>query len=72
MLLQDMKKAFDSVPLKSLELALKRIKIPWKTRRYIMNLFYKRRLKIITMHGLTKEIVAGDRIDQEEVISSLI
>src|SRR4029078_1677085 len=30
-LLQDMKKAFDSVPLKSLELALQRVNIPRKT-----------------------------------------
>ena len=38
-LLQDMKKAFDSVPLESLEWALKRVKIPQKTREYIINLF---------------------------------
>ena len=37
-----------------------------------MNLFHERRLKIITAHGLTEEIVAGDGIDQGEVISPLI
>jgi hypothetical protein len=71
-LLQDMKKAFDSVSLESLELALQRVKIPRKTIEYILNLFHKRQLKIITAYGLTEEIVAGDGIDQGEVISPLI
>src|SRR6185436_5989810 len=71
-LLQDMKKAFDSVPLESLEQAFKRVKIPQKTREYIINLFCKRQLKIITAYGLTEEITAGDSIDQGEVISPLI
>src|ERR1043165_2815158 len=71
-LLQDMKKAFDSVPLESLEWALRRVKIPQKTRKYIINLFCKQQLKIITAYGLTEEITAGDGIDQGEVISPLI
>src|SRR6185436_5812266 len=71
-LLQDMKKAFDSVPLESLEWALKRIKVLQKTREYIINLFDKRQLKVITAYGLTEKITAGDGIDQEEVISPLI
>src|SRR4029078_13069147 len=45
-LLQDIKKAFDSVLLKSLEWVLKRVKIPQKTRKYITNLFHKWQLKI--------------------------
>ena len=71
-LLQDIKKAFDSVLLESLEWALKRVKIPQKTRKYITNLFHKRQLKVITAYGLTEEITAGDGIDQGEVISLLI
>jgi hypothetical protein len=71
-LLQDMKKAFDSVPLESLELALQRVKIPKRTIKYILNLFHKRQLKIITAYGLTEEITAGDGIDQGEVISPLL
>jgi len=71
-LLQDMKKAFDSVSLESLEWALKRVKIPQKIRKYIINLFCKQQLKIITAYGLTEEITAGDGIDQSEVISPLI
>src|SRR6185295_3848456 len=71
-LLQDMKKAFDSVSLESLEWALKRVKIPQRTNKYIINLFCKRQLKIIIAYGLTEEITAGDGIDQGEVILSLI
>ena len=58
-----MKKAFNLVSLKSLRLALQRVKIPEKMIKYILNLFHKRQLKIITAYGLTKEIVAGDGID---------
>src|SRR6185295_15584318 len=71
-LLQDMKKAFDSVPLESLKLALRRVKIPEKITKYILNLFHRRQLRIITAYGLTEEITAGDGIDQGEVISPLI
>ena len=71
-LLQDMKNAFDSVSLESLEWAFKRVKILQKTRKYIINLFCKQQLKIITAYGLTEEITAGDGIDQGEVISPLI
>jgi len=71
-LLQDMKKAFDSVPLESLKLALQRIKIPENTIKYILNLFYKRQLRIITAYSLLEKIIAGDSIDQDEVISPLV
>ena len=70
--MQDIKKAFDSVSLESLELVLQRVKIPKKTIEYILNLFHKRQLRIITAYGLTEEIVAGDEIDQDEVILPLI
>src|ERR1043165_5423884 len=71
-LLQNIRKAFDSVPLESLELALQRVKVPKRTIEYILNLFHKRQLRIITAYGLTEEITAGDGIDQGEVISPLI
>ena len=58
-----MKKAFDSVPLKSLDLALQRVKIPKKTIKYILNLFYKRQLRIIIAYSLLEEIIAEDGID---------
>ena len=67
-----MKKAFDSVSLESLEIVLRKLKIPEKIVKYIINLSYKRQLKIITAYGLTEEIKAGDGIDQGEVISPLL
>ncbi|CAG8855547.1 44159_t:CDS:2, partial [Gigaspora margarita] len=43
-----------------------------KIMKYILSLFHERRLRIITAHGLMEEIIAGDGIDQGEVISLLI
>ncbi|CAG8613510.1 45365_t:CDS:2 [Gigaspora margarita] len=60
-----MKNAFDSVPLEGLELALRRVKLSEHTIKYVLNLFYKRQLKIITVYSLTEEIIAGNGIDQE-------
>src|SRR5260363_327953 len=40
-LFQDMQKAFDSVSMSSLELALKRIKMPENLCKYILNLYQK-------------------------------
>ena len=71
-MLQDMKKAFDSVSLESLKLALQRIKIPVLGQSFIIDLFNKRQTRIIIALGLTEAIIAGDRIEQGEVISPLI
>ena len=58
-----MKKAFNSVLLESLEWALRRVKVPQRTIKYIINLFCKCQLKVITAYGLTEEITAEDDID---------
>src|SRR5437868_7456118 len=71
-LFQDMKKAFDSVSLKMMEKALKRIKIPDMITKFLINLYNKRKIKVITEYGLTKEFEAGDGLDQGEVISLLM
>ena len=71
-MLQDMKKAFDSVSLDSLKLALQRIKIPVLGQSFILDLFDKKQTRIITALGLIEAITAGDRIEQGEVISPLI
>ena len=67
-----MKKAFDSVSLESLKLALQRIKIPVLGQSFIIDLFDKRQTRIITAVGLTEVITAGDRIEQGKEISPLI
>ena len=71
-MLQDMKKAFDSVNLDLLKLTLQRIKIPVLGQSFILDLFDKRQTRIITALGLTEAITAGDGIEQGEVISPLI
>src|SRR5205085_4534429 len=71
-MLQDMKKAFNSVSLESLKLALQRIKIPVLGQSFIIDLFDKRQTRIITALGLTEAITASDGIEQGEVISPLI
>ncbi|GBC38549.1 RNA-directed DNA polymerase from mobile element jockey-like [Rhizophagus irregularis DAOM 181602=DAOM 197198] len=70
--LQDMAKAFDSVGMVPLEIALKRIKCPPPLISFIINLFKNRKLRIITAYGLSKSFQAGDGIDQGETISPLI
>ena len=72
LMLQDMKKAFDSVSLRSLELAIQRIKVPRIGKKFIMALFNKRQTRIITAIGLIEPITAEDRIEQGEVISPLV
>jgi exonuclease III len=71
-LLQDIKKAFDSVSMKSIELALIRIKVPENLIRFIIEIFNGRQAQVITKYGLTKGFQAEDGIDQGEVISPLI
>src|SRR5260364_111862 len=67
-----MKKAFDSVSLEMLNLALRRIKILEILQKFIINLFINRRMRIITHFGLTEKFCVGDSIDQGEVISPLV
>src|SRR5690242_5075248 len=72
LLFQDMKKAFNSVNIEMLELALERIKLPQATRKFILQLYYRREMEVITNVGNTKAFVAKDGIDQGEVISPLV
>ena len=62
-LFQDMKKAFDSVSLKMLEKALERIKIPASTKKFLLNLFNSKRIKVITSFGLIQKFIAEDSLD---------
>jgi len=72
LLFQDMKKAFDSVSLVMLEKSMRRIRLPGTVINFVINLFSKRRMQVITDYGLTEEFVAEDGIDQGEVISPLV
>ena len=67
-----MKKAFDSVSLEALTWAMERIKISEGAIRFVLNLYNKREIAIITKYGNTDSFIAEDGIDQGEVISPLI
>jgi hypothetical protein len=67
-----MAKAFDSVGMIPLRRALERIKLPISATNFIINLFNKRKMRVITAYGLSDSFKAGDRINQGEVISPLI
>ena len=70
-LFQDMYKVFDSVGLEMLKKSLERIKLPKNTTKFILSLFEKRKIKVITSFGLIEEFKAEDSLDQGEVISPL-
>ncbi|GES99530.1 RNA-directed DNA polymerase from mobile element jockey-like [Rhizophagus clarus] len=69
---QDLKKAYDSLPLAGLRMALLRIDIPTNIVNWIIDLFKHRSMRIITEFGLTNRITAGDGIDQGDAISPLL
>ena len=52
-----------------MEKVLKRIKISNKTIKFIINFFQNRTLKAIIKHELIKEIIAGDGLNQEKMIT---
>ena len=69
---QDMKKAYDSVSLESLRLALRRIEVPETLTNWIIELFNKRQMRVITDYGLSPFFMAGDGLDQGDSISPLM
>ncbi|GBC15710.2 hypothetical protein RIR_jg14016.t1 [Rhizophagus irregularis DAOM 181602=DAOM 197198] len=69
---QDISKAFDSMDLNMLKLALDRLHIPALLVRFILNLFTRRNNKIITCHGDTAAYRVRVGIDQGEIISPLL
>src|SRR6266542_4302308 len=71
-LFQDRARAFDSVGMVPLEKALRRIRCPERFITFIINLFSKRSLSIITHYSPTPPFEAGDGIDQGEVMSPLL
>ena len=64
-----MKKAFDSVSLEMMKKALERIKVPDSIIKFLLNLYNKRKIRVITEYGLTREFEVEDRLDQGEVVS---
>ena len=71
-LFQDMHNAFDSVSLKILKNVLTRIKLSDIIINFILSLYEKQKIKVVTSFGLTSEFEAENRIDQGEVIFPLV
>jgi len=71
-LLQDIKKAFDSVSITGLRRALNRIQIQGNLEKLLIEIYEKREVRVITKNGLSEGFQAQDGINQGEVISPLI
>src|SRR5271170_537265 len=67
-----MSKAYDSVNIEMLNLALQRIKIPSFITTIILNLFNNRNNSVITPYGNTTEYSVEDGINQGDTISPLL
>src|SRR2546429_4814327 len=70
--LQDILKAFDSIDINMLELAMQRLKIPQGFIKLTLNLFNNRSNRVITTNGLSDPYKVKISIDQGEVISPLL
>ena len=67
-----MSKAYDSVNLDLLKLALERIQIPFQLCNIIINLLTNRTNRVITNLGLTESYDINNGIDQGETITPLL
>ncbi|GBC01887.1 hypothetical protein RclHR1_04370008 [Rhizophagus clarus] len=70
--LQDISKAFDSISLDFLDLALKRISLPSHMVNCIVNLFKGRTVQVATAFGPSPSFQAEDGIDQGDSLSPLL
>ncbi|KAF0420588.1 reverse transcriptase [Gigaspora margarita] len=71
-LLQDIRKAFNSVSIISIKKALGRFQVPRKIAAFILELYSKRNIKVITKYGMTEGFEAKEEIDKGEIISLLV
>ena len=69
--LQDMKRAFDSVSWEMLQKAMRRIRIPEEYITLYRNIYTKRSNRVLTAFGVTKSYEVGDGLDQGGVESPL-
>src|SRR5213075_2158847 len=67
-----MSKAYDTVHIPLLKLALQRIKIPSKIINLIVNIFTDRTNKVILNSSYTESYSVQDGIDQGETIAPLL
>src|SRR5438034_4459658 len=67
-----MRKAYDSISLEGLRLALNRIALPAQFVSWIIELFTNRQMNVIMNFGLSPTLIAKDGIDQGDAISPLL
>jgi hypothetical protein len=67
-----MKKCYDSVSLKSLEIALKRVALPECFIQWLLSIFHERQMSVITTKGLSPQFIGLNGIDQGDAISPLL
>src|SRR5437016_6071667 len=67
-----MQKAYDTISLEGLRLALDQIALPTQFVSWIIELFTNRNMNIITNFGLSPTLTAKDGIDQGDAISPLL
>jgi len=72
LLSQDMSKAYDSVHIPLLKIALQRLKIPDKIVTLITEIFTNRSNYVITNFGNTEKYPVHDGVDQGETIAPLL
>ncbi|GBB93419.1 hypothetical protein RclHR1_21690001 [Rhizophagus clarus] len=71
-MLQDISKAFDSISLEFLSLALKHINLPPNAIFCIINLFRDRQIQVATAFGSSPIFQAEDGINQRDSLSPLL
>ena len=62
---QDIRKAFNSVSMIALELAIRRIQFSEKLIKFIKYLYKDHKIKVITNKNLIRFFITRDRIDKE-------
>ena len=65
-----MRKAFDSVSIYALELFIRKIKLPENLITFIKQLYQDCEIRMITDEGSIDFLIASNRIDQGEVLST--
>lgn len=69
---QDISKAFDSISMTGLKIALQRLSLPNRLIDLVIRIFTNRNAQILTAFGPTPSFIAGDGVDQGDSLSPLI
>ena len=65
--LQDIKKAYNSVSIRTLRFALQRVKLPEQVIRFVVNLFQSKKVRVLTEFGQQKnlkQVMGSNKVKQ--------